>query len=383
MCTRLAYPCRTHRGAGVTVSSFHSCRGSVSRTTLPNSITRLAIVRALHLGDLLCAVPAMRSLRAAFPDARITLIGLPWARELVPLLAPYVDEFDDFPSFPGIPERPLEPARVTAFLERAQRDPFDLVVQLHGSGSHINELVALMGARRCAGFQQGDDVTTPNGCFIPWPAEGSEAQRLLALPLALGCPDRGEALELFVSDEQHRAASELLYEAGVRGEPYVCVHAGARFRSRRWPTERFAAAADALFAGGVRIVLTGTAGEAPLTRAVADAMQSPVTDLTGRLTLGTLAAVVKGATLVLCNDTGLSHVAAAVGTRSVVVASGSEVARWAPQEAERHRVLWADRPCRPCFHEVCPTGHECAMAVQVQDVVVTAEQLLHAGLAHA
>lgn len=355
----------------------------MSRTTPANFVTRLAVVRALHLGDLLCAVPALRSLRAGFPDASITLIGLPWARELVPLLAPYVDEFDEFPSFPGIPERALEPERVAAFLQRVQQAPWDLAVQLHGSGSHINEFVALLGARRCAGFYLDGDVTTTDGSFIPWPTHGTEAQRLLALPLALGCPDRGEALELHVSDAQRREARELVRAAGSDGGPYVCVHPGARFPSRRWPAERFAAAADALVAGGLRIVLTGTEREALLTRAVANAMRAPAIDLTGRLTLATLAAVVEEATLVLCNDTGMSHVAAAVGTRSVVIASGSEVSRWAPLAAERHRVLWHDRPCRPCLHEVCPTGHECALGVGVADVVDTAHQLLHAEAAHA
>jgi ADP-heptose:LPS heptosyltransferase len=171
--------------------------------------------------------------------------------------------------------------------------------------------------------------------------------------------------------------------AGLRRERYVCVHPGARFRSRRWPAGRFAATADAMAALGMQIVLTGTAAEAALTRAVRDAMRAPVVDLTGRLTLGTLAALVDHAALVVCNDTGMSHVAAAVRTPSVVIASGSDVARWAPGDPVRHRVLWHDRPCRPCSHEVCPTLHECATGVSVAHVVATAEQLLHAEVANA
>jgi ADP-heptose:LPS heptosyltransferase len=65
-----------------------------------------------------------------------------------------------------------------------------------------------------------------------------------------------------------------------------------------------------------------------------------------------------------------------VGTPSVVIASGSEVARWAPARAARHRVLWHDRPCRPCSYEVCPTNHECAAGVGVADVTATAALLL-------
>jgi ADP-heptose:LPS heptosyltransferase len=337
----------------------------------------------LHLGDLLCAVPALRSLRAGHPRAHVTLVGLPWARELVPLLAPYVDAFDEFPSFPGIPERPLHAAHVADFLQRVQHAPYDLVLQLHGSGSHINELVALFGAARTAGFFLPGDFIPEGGCFVPWPEHGTEAQRLLAVPRALGCPDLGDELELCVADDDRAAVRELLERHRLGDAAYVCVHPGARFPSRRWPTERFAAAADALARAGLSVVLTGTVAEEPLTAAVGAAMHAPAVDLTARLTLGMLAALVERATLVLCNDTGMSHVAAAVGTRSVVVASGSEVARWAPHAVERHRVLWHDRPCRPCAHEVCPTGHECATGVGVADVVRTAEVLLRGEVLHA
>jgi ADP-heptose:LPS heptosyltransferase len=75
------------------------------------------------------------------------------------------------------------------------------------------------------------------------------------------------------------------------------------------------------------------------------------------------------ARLVVCNDTGISHVAAALRTPSVVVASGSDPRRWAPLNRELHRVLWHDVPCRPCAYAECPTGHECALGVTVRDVL--------------
>jgi ADP-heptose:LPS heptosyltransferase len=92
-------------------------------------------------------------------------------------------------------------------------------------------------------------------------------------------------------------------------------------------------------------------------------------DLTGELTLGTLAALVERSALVVCNDTGMSHVAAAVGASSVVVSSGSDVSRWAPLDTRHNRVVWHDTPCRPCMHEVCPTAHECANGVTIDDVL--------------
>ena len=111
--------------------------------------TRIAVVRALFLGDMLCAVPALRAIRAGNPDAHI--VGLPWARELAARLTRYVDAFEAFPGFPGIPERDASPPRIVEFLARMQTQRFDLAVQLHGSGSHINEFVALLGAAQRLG----------------------------------------------------------------------------------------------------------------------------------------------------------------------------------------------------------------------------------------
>ena len=119
-------------------------------------------------------------------------------------------------------------------------------------------------------------------------------------------------------------------------------------------------------------MLTGTPDEAPLIRTVRQHMRSAALDLSGRTTLWTLGALLERARLLVCKDTGVQHVAAALGTPSVAVSSGADVARWAPLDATRHRVLWADAACRPCGHRECPTGHECALGVSVDEVAVAA-----------
>lgn len=125
---------------------------------------RIAVFRALQLGDLLCAVPALRALRRALPHAEITLIGLLWARTLVDRYRAYLDSFLDFPGHPGMPEAPAQPDRMPAFLARAQQHRFDLVIQMHGSGGITNPLVALLGARHIAGYHvPGSTALTPSG----------------------------------------------------------------------------------------------------------------------------------------------------------------------------------------------------------------------------
>src|SRR2546421_4547819 len=117
---------------------------------------RIAVFRALQLGDLLCAVPALRALRAGAPDSRITLIGLPWAAEFAQRFSRYIDDFLPFPGFPGFPERDAPAQALVDFLHEARRRSFDLVIQLHGSGQFSNPLVQLMRPRRMVGFFEPD-----------------------------------------------------------------------------------------------------------------------------------------------------------------------------------------------------------------------------------
>jgi ADP-heptose:LPS heptosyltransferase len=86
---------------------------------------------------------------------------------------------------------------------------------------------------------------------------------------------------------------------------------------------------------------------------------------------------------VVCNDTGMSHVAAAVDAPSVVISSGADARRWRPLDEERHRMLWHDVHCRPCAHRFCPTAHECALGVGVGAVMAEAQRLLERETARA
>lgn len=343
---------------------------------LHGPIERIGVFRALMLGDLLCAVPSLRALRAAFPQAEITLVGLRWARSLAQRLG-YVDHFVEFPGYPGLPEVPCETAALPDFLAQVQAQRFDLALQLHGSGGVVNPLVGTFGARQTAGFFT-PEVWRPEGLnahYIPWPAQGHEIERLLALTDALELPRQGTHLEFPLRDEDREALAALWPDA--RSErPYVCVHAGAQLASRRWPLERFAEVADRLVEQGRTVVLTGALPEMELVQALLGRMRHEAVNLVGRTSLWTLGALIEGAERVVSNDTGVSHIAAALGRPSVVISCGADVARWAPLDHELHRVLWAPMACRPCSQVVCPTGHECALAVEVRNVDEALDELL-------
>jgi ADP-heptose:LPS heptosyltransferase len=341
----------------------------------PAGIRRIVVFRALVLGDLLCAVPALRAVRAAFPDAEITLVSLPWAAELAQRLRA-VDRFVPFPGFPGLPERAPEIPAIPGFLERLQHARYDLALQIHGSGQLVNPLVATFGARRVAGFALPGEFAPDPALFAPWPTSGHEIERLLTLVDHLGLARQGVHLEFPLT-----AADLAWRDERLAAGSYACLHPGAQLPSRRWPVERFARVANELARQGLRVVITGTAQEGPLAAEMARRMCTQPLDLSGRTTLWQFGALVQGAAVVVANDTGISHVAAALGTPSVIVSCGADPARWAPLDHTRHRVLAAPVPCRPCAHRTCPTQHECATAIEVDDVLRELDAL--AEVAHA
>lgn len=348
-------------------------------------VRRVVVLRALMLGDMLCAVPALRALRRRFPEAHIALVGLPWAREWIARLG-CVDEFIAFPGHPGLPEQaPQDEAARAAFGDAMRSRSWDLAVQLHGSGRLTNAVVSDWGARHVAAFHEPGCAPPEPLLSVPWPAQGSEATRLARLIGVFGGTEVDEHLAenvfpLRASDRE--AARALLQQHGAApGRPWICLHAGAQWPSRRWPPARFAQVGRALAAvHDVTLVLTGVASESSVVAAVEAALQglgsARCINLVGQTPLWTVGALIEGASLLVSNDTGVSHIAAALGTPSVVVSCGAEVARWTPGRPELHRVLWADVPCRPCMHARCPTAHECAMAVWPMDVVDHALSLL-------
>jgi len=299
------------------------------------------VVRALPgVGDLLCAVPGLAALRAAHPDADITLVGLPSAAWFVEAHPRLVDDLLPVAGVPGLPEVVPDAAAARRFHATAAARRFDLAVQLHGSGVTTNPLTTMLGARHQVGAARPDQWQPP-GTVVPYPDDVHEILRVLAVTTAAGAPSVGTDLDLPLTPASRAEARRLLGGPGPARAPYVCLHPGASRPANRWPAERFAAVADLLAGAGHRVVLTGSPAESPVTAAVASAMTAaPVVDLAGRTSVVTLAAVLAGARLVVSNDTGAAHVAAAVQAPGVVVFhAGGDPARWAPLDRTRHRVV--------------------------------------------
>ncbi|HWI12833.1 MAG TPA: glycosyltransferase family 9 protein, partial [Burkholderiales bacterium] len=194
---------------------------------------------------------------------------------------------------------------------------------------------------------------------------------------SVGCTTADTRLSFHPSAQDRHEARLKLTAAGINlHQPWIVVHPGASAESRRYPIEHYAQAVAVIGAANPhQFIVTGSATEAPLARAIADSLPGRAHALAGAFGLGELGAVLEGAQLLICNNTGPAHIAAAVGT-PVVDLYALTNPQHTPWRVES-RVLYHDVPCRFCYRSVCEQQHhDCLRLVTPQRVAEAAMELL-------
>lgn len=342
------------------------------------TIRNVALFRALNLGDMLCAIPTLRVLRRQLPKAHISLIGLRSALPILERFPEYLDELIEFPGDAAFPEQLVNEEALSDFYRDMRARSFDLALQIHGSGQRANHIVHAMAPKQWVGFVP-EKCQAVQGRLLPWPDDLHEIHRYLALLQYIGLDAADDRLELPVTAEDEASADSIALQSGLELEKTVFIHPGARLASRRWPLDRFAKVARTISERGWQIAVTGSTRESELAKALIARSGCPLVNLSGVTSLGSLASLLQRGKLLVCNDTGISHVAAGVHLPSVVIASGSDVVRWAPLDKKRHTVLHTPIACRPCLYDECPIGHPCALGVDFTHVMSEIDRHLRSG----
>ena len=347
----------------------------MSAAPLNHDIKQLVILFPSWVGDTVMATPVLKAVRARLPQAKIIAAGRP-GLDLLLAGSPWIDEVVCTQT-KGV----VGPLRMIQTLRKFRPDAA-LVLP--------NSFRAALIARGCGavvriGYDQdarGRLLTHP----LAPPRDQSEPVSTLHYYLALGRFGLGvdqidPQMELVVTEAEHNAAKPLL--AGVDG-PFVVVNPGANKPLKRWPADRFAAGAEVLSRRHkIAVLVSGSPGEANVVRAVVEAANVEVLDLVQRgITLGSLKAVLQRARLLITNDTGPRHIAAAVGT-PVVALFGPTDHRWTDIGCSRQRIIVAE-PFLP--RELVADKHpkRCAIEkISVGDVVSACEERLAASSAPA
>ncbi|MDB5013667.1 MAG: glycosyl transferase family 9 [Daejeonella sp.] len=308
-----------------------------------SEVKKIIIFRALQLGDLLCTVPAFRALRKAYPDAEITLAGLPWAKSMLERFPEYIDKFIWFPGYPGLPEQEVNPQDFTQFLTDVQNERYDLALQMQGNGSVVNSMVEIFGAKYTAGFYKPDHYYPDNELFLKYPEQVSEIERHVSLMNFLGVASQGTGLEFPLTAQDQTDFNELTLD--LKPKSYVCIHPGSRGAWRQWPTQYFAILADYAIEQGFEAVITGTKDELKIVDEVVKKMNRVPVIAAGKTTVGAVGVLIKNAFALISNCTGVSHMASAFKTPSIVISMDGEPERWAPLNRNFHRVFdWTVNP---------------------------------------
>lgn len=353
------------------------------------SARRVLAVRLDNLGDVLVTTPAIHAVRASLPDARITLLASPVGAQAARLnpdvddvivhRAPWVDPWRELPHDSERERQAIEAVRAGRF------DGAIVFASFRQSPLPAAYLCYLADVplRLAASVDGPGSLLTTRHRHPERPMH--EVERGLDLVGAVGLATDEVDLVLRVPDEARDRARAWLAGGETGGGrpdgPLVVLHPGCTMPARTYPWQGYAHVAEGLVARlGARVVLTGAAGErelvAGLHGALSPAARTATRPCAGELPFADFCALIEAADLVVTNNTGPMHVAAAVKTPvAALFALTDPPERWRPWRVP-HRLLHRDVPCRVCYSRVCPYGHECLRLVTPDEVVDAAAELL-------
>jgi heptosyltransferase-2 len=314
------------------------------------------LVRAPNwVGDVVLSLPALRDVRRRFPTARLTVLARPWVAGL----------YRAVPDVDAVLESRGHAADVASL-----RGAFDLAILLPNSFASALAPWRAEVPQRWGYATDGRALLLTRRCPVPAAVRGrSQVYYYRAMLEGLGLAVEGPPDASLACPEEWSAEGRALLGEG----PFVGVNPGAFYgTAKRWPPERFAAAAEIVARRlGASVAIVGAAAERPLGEAIASLVQVRSRVLCGETTLASLVGVLEHLRVLLTNDSGPMHLAAALGTPLVAVFGSTDWTETAPA-GERAAVVREDVDCSPCLLRECPIDHRCMTRVGVDRVAAAA-----------
>jgi len=341
---------------------------------------RILVVQPTWVGDAVMATPALRAIRRFYPNAHISYLlkryvkpiytGMPWADRLISYRT-------------GKTNKKAGNAQFIGLIGRLRKGKFDMAILLPGSFKAAL-ICKMAGIDRIVGYDRDGrgflltDKLLPHregGKFVPTPI----LKYYLGLAHYLGSTERDLSMQLFVTPSEKREADEILTRAGVTEQrPLIMLNPGAQYGSSKcWPPEYFAVLADRLIDElGAQVMISSAPKERKIVDEITRRMTHAPIDLAkAGLSLGALKEIVRQSDLLITNDTGPRHIAAAFGV-PVVAIFGPTHPEWTEIYYARERIVSVPVHCGPCQLKVCPLDHRCLTRVTPPMIFDTAMQLL-------
>jgi ADP-heptose:LPS heptosyltransferase len=337
-------------------------------------------IRLDNGGDVIMLGPALRAVKDASPQTRLTLLASRAGAAAAPLL-PWVDDVITWrPIWQDIhgaaPDDPAYERELIALLAACHFDAALIFTSFSQSPHAPGYVCLLAGIPLRAGESRefGGRVLTTE--LSGTAKEAHQVERNLRLVEAVGFAAHDRKLAISIPEEARARVPELLAGAGLdpRG-PLVVLHPGASAAARRFPAGRFGRVAEIHGENGWPVLVTGVERERPLVDAVL-AGAPAAHHLADRTTLAEYAALIERAALVICNNTLPMHLADAAGTALLTLFAGTDLEeQWQPR-ATRATLMRRPTACHPCYRFTCPIGQPC-LDIPADEVAEMALAMLH------
>jgi heptosyltransferase-2 len=324
------------------------------------------LIRATNwVGDAIMAIPALRSVRAKFPDAHIAIAARPYVADI------YKDQSlsDELIHYDPKAQHRSRRGR-ELLINHLRACNFDSALLLQNAFDAAWLVWRAHIPQRIGYARDARSLLLTKAIPVPKPGEIPPHEKFYYLELLRragwidSLPDNPH-ITLQVSDAARQRASLTLLEAGARPRAIrIAVGAGASYGSAKcWPPDRFAVALNAgVSQTDADVILFGTPAETPVSSAIASSLRRLPIDLTGKTPIADLPALLSLCHVFLGNDSGAMHVAAAVGLPVVAVFGPTDPHGTAPV-TPRLTIVQQKPYCSPCFLRRCPTDHRCMTAV--------------------
>ncbi|HUV65404.1 MAG TPA: glycosyltransferase family 9 protein [Sedimentisphaerales bacterium] len=300
---------------------------------MPGAFGNILITKPSALGDIVLALPALTALHKSFPDAKISWLVRP---EFAPLLEnhPHLAKVIAFDrKFLGKAwYHPRAFIALVSLIRRLRRSRFDVAFDFQGL-FRTAVLAWLSGCKRRVGMANAREFATIfyTDKIPPDPNNRHLVDYYIRMIRAAGATELGVEFVFPQDADAADSVANLLASHGVAADRYAVLVPGSAQPDKCWPIEHFAILAEKISSQfGLPIIAAGTASESPLIETLKEKARVPVMNLAGRTSLKELIALLRAARLVVSNDTGPGHIAAALGTPLVLMFSWSNPARIAP-----------------------------------------------------
>lgn len=339
----------------------------------------ILVINLMHLGDLMLVTPVLRTLRANYPQARLTLLADKKLRDLVEF-NPHIDECLLLDK-KGEDNHPLA---FFKFILKVRAKKFDLVINLHRN-ERASALAAFSGGGEIVGYSKpGFSLLFNHTMANNHPIKHQVEAHFDVLRNFLGVEKIDDAgLEMVIPEAAQHKAERLWQESYAKEARVIAFNIGASWLTKRWLKEYFAQCADRLIRRGYHVAFFGGPMDVELVEACIEDMEEKDSGhlkvFTGKVSLGVLAGLLRRCCLFLTTDSGPMHVGVAMNVPIVTMFGSSPVPGFYPYDG-KDVLVKTPEPCHPCRIHVCPKEGEehmaCMKKIPVDTVMAYVDELL-------